>query len=113
MDGSKQTKGVNHWETFTPVATWTTIHFILVLTLIHGWKSKQINYVQAYTQADMTLDNLYVKVPKGVEVESGKCEEYVMKVKKNEYGTHKAGRKNMESTSCEETQSKWLPSKQN
>ena len=39
VDGSKQTKGVNYWETFATVATWTTIRFILVLTLIHGWKS--------------------------------------------------------------------------
>ena len=92
VDGSKQTKGVNYWETFAPVATWTTIRFILVLTLIHGWKSRQIDYVQAYTQADVPIDNLYVKVPKGVEVESGKREDYVMKVNKNVYGTHQAGR---------------------
>ena len=48
--------------------------------------------MQAYTQADAPLDNLYVKVPRGVEVENGKCEDYVLKVNKNVYGTHQAGR---------------------
>ena len=92
VDGSKQQKGINFWETFAPVATWASIRFILVLTLIHGWKTRQIDYVQAYTQADAPLDDLYVKVPKGVDVENGKREDYVMKVNKNVYGTHQAGR---------------------
>jgi hypothetical protein len=60
--------------------------------LIHNWKTRQIDYVQAYTQADAPLDNLYVKVPRGVEVENGKREDYVLKVNKNVYGTHQAGR---------------------
>ena len=92
VDGSKQTRGINYWETYSPVATWASIRFILVLTLIHNWKTRQIDYVQAYTQADVPLDNLYVKVPRGVEVENGKSEDYVMKVNKNVYGTHQAGR---------------------
>jgi len=45
-----------------------------------------------YTQADAPIEDLYVKVPKGVEVENGRCEDYVMKVNKNVYGTHQAGR---------------------
>jgi len=92
VDGSNQQRGINFWETFAPVATWASIRFILVLTLIHNWKTRQIDYVQAYTQADAPLDNLYVKVPRGVEVEDGKREDYVMKVNKNVYGTHQAGR---------------------
>jgi len=71
VDGSKQTKGVNYWETYSPVATWGSIRFILILTLIHKWKTRQIDYVQAYPQADVPIKDLYVKVPKGVEVKSG------------------------------------------
>jgi len=92
VDGSKQKKGVNFWETYAPVATWASIRFILVLTLIHGWKTRQIDYVQAYTHADAPLDDLYVKVPKGVVIEDGRREDYVLKVNKNVYGTHQAGR---------------------
>jgi len=44
-----------------------------------------------YTQADAPLDDLYIKVPKGVEVENGRCEDYVMNVNKNVYSTHQAG----------------------
>jgi len=42
VDGSRQKKGVNFWETFAPVTTWATIQFILVLTLIHNWKMREI-----------------------------------------------------------------------
>jgi hypothetical protein len=36
IDGSKQTKGINYWETYAPVATWPSIRFIMVHTLLHG-----------------------------------------------------------------------------
>jgi len=91
VDGSKQQKGVNYWETFAPVVTWPAICFVLTLTLIHNWKTRQIDYVQAYPQADAPLEDLYVKIPKGFDVEDGKHEDYIMKVNKNMYGTHQAG----------------------
>jgi Reverse transcriptase (RNA-dependent DNA polymerase) len=83
---------VNYWETYAPVVTWPAIRFVLTLTLIHGWKTRQIDYVQAYPQADAPLEDLYVKIPKGFDIEDGKREDYVMKVNKNVYGTHQAGR---------------------
>jgi hypothetical protein len=92
VDGSKQQKGINYWETFAPVVTWPAIRFVLVLTLINGWKTRQVDYVQAYPQADAPLDNLYVKIPKGFEIEGDNREDYVFKVNKNVYGTHQAGR---------------------
>jgi len=42
-------------------------------------------------QVDAPLEDLYVKVPKGVEVENGRHEDYVMKVNKSVYSTHQAG----------------------
>ncbi len=35
IDGSKHEKGVNFWETFAPVASWSTIRMVLILALIH------------------------------------------------------------------------------
>ena len=92
VDGSKQQKGINYWETFAPVVTWPAIRFVLALTLINNWKSRQIDYVQAYPQADAPLDDLYVKIPKGVDIEEGERQDYLLKVNKNVYGTHDAGR---------------------
>ena len=63
IDGSKQTKGINYWESYAPVAAWSTIRLILTLAYIHGWSTRQIDYVMAYTQADCETE-LYMKIPR-------------------------------------------------
>ena len=89
IDGSKQTKGVNYWETFAPVATWPSIRLIILLALQQGWKTKQIDFVLAYTQAEVECD-MYMKIPKGFEVEDG-SNDYVIKLKRNLFGQKQAG----------------------
>jgi hypothetical protein len=49
--GGKQVEGINFWATYAPVVTWSTTRLILILSLITGMKSCQIDYIQAYTQA--------------------------------------------------------------
>ncbi len=34
--GGKQIEGINFWATYAPVVTWSTIHLILILSLITG-----------------------------------------------------------------------------
>ena len=90
IDGSKQEEGVNYWETFSPVASWAAIRMVLITTLIHGWYTKQIDFVLAYTQADVECE-LYMAIPKGFEVE-GEAQDFVLKLKKNLFGQKQAGR---------------------
>lgn len=90
IDGSKQEEGVNYWETFSPVASWAAIRMVLITTLIHRWTTKQIDFVLAYTQADVECE-LYMAIPKGFEVED-QDQEYVLKLKKNLFGQKQAGR---------------------
>jgi hypothetical protein len=45
IDGSKQEEGVNFWETFAPAASWSTIRMVLILPLIHGWDTRQMDFV--------------------------------------------------------------------
>ncbi len=90
IDGSKQEEGVNYWETFSPVASWAAIRMVLITTLIHAWYTKQIDFVLAYTQADVECE-LYMAIPKGFEVE-GDAQDYVLKLKKNLFGQKQAGR---------------------
>jgi hypothetical protein len=90
IDGSKQEEGVNFWETFSPVASWAAIRMVLITTLIHGWYTKQIDFVLAYTQADVECE-LYMAIPKGFEME-GDTQDYVLKLKKNLFGQKQAGR---------------------
>jgi hypothetical protein len=64
IDGSKQEESVNYWETFSPVASWAAIRMVLITSLIHGWYTKQIDFVLAYTQADVECE-LYMAIPEG------------------------------------------------
>jgi hypothetical protein len=92
IDGSKQQKGINYWETFAPVASWPTIRMMLILATIKGWKTKQIDFVQAYTQAKAETTNLYMQVPKGFEVQGANTKDYVLQIVQNIYGQKQAGR---------------------
>jgi hypothetical protein len=44
---------------------------------IQGWHTMQIDYVQAYPQADIEVD-LYMQIPKGFEVKGSTTDEFVL-----------------------------------
>jgi len=46
------------------VAEWIIIWFVLVLAIINGWESLQIDYVLAYLQAPVKQD-MCMEIPKG------------------------------------------------
>ena len=91
IDSSKQTKGVNYWETYAPVASWPSIRLLLIHALLHGWHTKQIDFVQSYTQADIETD-LYMEIPKGFHIEGEDPKDFILKLHKNIYGQKQAGR---------------------
>ena len=65
---------------------------LLTLTALHGWKTKQIDFVQAFAQAPIEK-TLLMKVPAGVEMEDGSDpRDYVLKLYRNIYGQKQAGR---------------------
>jgi hypothetical protein len=53
--------------------------------------TKTMDYVLAYTQAPVEKD-LYMKIPKGFEIDKGCSNNYVVKLHKNVYGQKQAGR---------------------
>jgi len=69
------------------------------MTLL-GYQSRQIDFVQAFSQADIDCD-VYMKIPRGFVVQRGRllfdpshsaCQQsYVLKLKKNLYGLRQAG----------------------
>jgi Reverse transcriptase (RNA-dependent DNA polymerase) len=64
VDGGKQIHGINFWETYTPVATWTIIRLILIMGVKERRCMKQLDFVQAYPQAPVETE-LYINLPKG------------------------------------------------
>jgi hypothetical protein len=92
LDGSKQVKGVHYDQTYAPVATWPTIRLVIAKALQLKWYTRQIDFVQAYNQAEAKSDTVYMEIPKGFEVPGAKPGEYVLHVKKNTYGGCDSGR---------------------
>jgi hypothetical protein len=98
---SKQVEGINFWATYAPVVTWSTTHLILILSLITGMKSRQIDFIQAYTEAPVGCE-IYMHIPAQFVVADGtlkffseptpgNSEVYVLLISKNLYGLKQAG----------------------
>ena len=90
VDGSRTKKGVHYEETYAPVAKWHSIRTLLTMALVHGWYTKQLDFVLAHPQAPAKHE-LYLKIPKGFEVD-GNTSDYVLKLNRNVYGQKDAGR---------------------
>ena len=91
IDGSKQKYGIDYDETYSPVVTWPAARFFLTLSLTQGWHSRQLDFVLAYPQADVERE-LYMEIPRGVNVPDAGRGTYVLKLIKNLYGQRQAGR---------------------
>jgi hypothetical protein len=66
---------------------------LLTLTAVHGWHTKQIDFVQAFAQAPVEK-TLYMKVPVGVVIDGGanNPNDYVLQIHHNIYGQKQVGR---------------------
>ncbi len=90
VDGSKQTYGLDYWETYAPVATWATIRCVMMLAAQRSWKTKQLDFVQAYPQAPAQTE-MYIELPKGCVVDGPKGN-WVLRILNNIYGQKQAGK---------------------
>ncbi len=99
--GGMQEEGINFWETYAPVVSWRTVRLTLILSLISGLKSRQVNYVSAYTQAPLDCE-IFMNIPPGFIVKDntlqltssstkGNSTTHVLRLKKNVYGLRQAG----------------------
>jgi Reverse transcriptase (RNA-dependent DNA polymerase) len=69
--GDLQTEGVDDvFDTYAPVASWSSIHMLTVLTLQKQWVTKQIDFSNAFVQALLNKD-VYVTLPALFQVTSG------------------------------------------
>jgi hypothetical protein len=58
-----QTEGVYYFEMYVPVVKWSTVHMLLTLTLGEGWAMRQVDYTNAFAQAEMG-GGVYVEPPR-------------------------------------------------
>jgi Reverse transcriptase (RNA-dependent DNA polymerase) len=89
LHGGKQEYGLNFWEMYSPVVTWTTVRLFLVLVLLNKWVSCQVDFVLAYPQADIECP-LYMEIPRGFQSEGSRKKNCLL-LEKNIYGQRQAG----------------------
>ena len=61
IDGSKQIHGLDYDETYSPVAGWPSIRLLLMHAIINKLHTRQIDYVLAYTQAEVE-QKMYMEI---------------------------------------------------
>jgi len=91
--GGQQTWGQDYWDTYAPVVTWASVRLLLVVAKIHGLKSKSIDFLLAFPQADLDVP-VYMELPAEVnpiDVSDGDRRRYVLKLNKSLYGLKQAG----------------------
>ena len=68
IDGGQQLKGEDYTESYAPVIQWSTVHLVMILVSMMNLESRQINFDQAFTQADLE-DDIYMCLPQGWQVD--------------------------------------------
>jgi len=87
--GDLQKEGIDYFETYAPVVQWSTVRALLVMSVVLGLETQQIDFSNAFCQADIT-EELYVETPKDFGDLQGR--DMVMKLNKSLYGTKQAPR---------------------
>ena len=75
------------------MGTWASVRLLLVVAKIHGLKSKSIDSIFAFPQADLDVQ-VYMELPAGVNpinVSDGNQRRYVLKLNKSLNGLKQAG----------------------
>jgi hypothetical protein len=78
--GDCQIEGVDFFDTYAPVVTWMTIRLLLLLSVVLGLATKQVDYTLAFVHAPIEED-VYVEMPRGFRKPG-----YVYKLKRSLYG---------------------------
>ena len=78
-------QGIHFDQTYSPVVAWQTIRLFLIIAAVNKWKSIQIDFVMAYTQANINK-TAYMELPPGVDFKGMTKETHCLKIVKNLYG---------------------------
>ena len=85
VHGGQQVHSVHYWDTYAPVVTWQTVRLFLILSLILGWQSRQLDFIMAYPQAPAEMP-LYMRLPQGYKCDRMSRNTHAFKLLCNVYG---------------------------
>ena len=85
INGGQQEYGVNYLETYLPVVNWFSIRTLLTMAAINKWHSRQVDFIQVYSQAPIKYDP-YMELSKGFNTNEGDGRNHVLQLINNIYG---------------------------
>ena len=91
VHGGQQEHGVHYWDTYAPVVTWQMVRLFLILSILLGWQSRQLDFVMAYPQVPAEMP-LYMQLPQGYQCHGMTRKTHVLKLICNVYGQKQASR---------------------
>ena len=83
--GDLQVEGVDYFESYAPVVSWTTVRMMMCLAAQRGWASRQVDFSNAYVQADLEED-IYIEMPAYFTDSTDPGKHLVLKLDKSLYG---------------------------
>lgn len=81
--GDRQIEGVDYFEKYSPVVSWSTVRMMLCVAASQGLATRQVDFSNAFVQAKLSED-VYIETPKGFEADGDKPA--VLKLNKSLYG---------------------------
>ena len=90
VHGGQQENGVHHWDTYAPVVTWQMVRFLLILSILLGWQSCQLDFVMVYPQVPAEMP-LYMRLLQGYKCNGMTRKMHAVKLICNVYGQKQAG----------------------
>ena len=85
--GDHQKKGIDFFDTYAPVVSWPVIRLMLTLSIICNLKTRQVDYSNAFAQAEVD-DDIYVNLP--ADFDAQKDGDFILKLNKSLYGLHQS-----------------------
>ena len=89
VGADKKSEGVDYFETYSTVISWSTLRLALTLILSNGCHTKQVDCTNDFYQVDLK-ETFFIEAPRGHHFKEGK--EKVMKLIKGLYWIKQAPR---------------------
>ena len=86
----QQQWGVNYWDTYAPVVSWSSVRILMTIAKLHNLHTKSVEFLQAYPKAKIK-SSIYLHPPAGVILNRSKGD-MVLKLIRNVYGLKDAGK---------------------
>ena len=84
-----QLEGIDFFETYAPVVTWTTTFLMLILEILLQFKSKQGDITAAFIHAKLEEnEKVSVNMPKGLEQYDKRGKQRLLSFNNNLYVIH-------------------------